>query len=100
MSEYKLSHGEAISIGMVLANKIAQKLGKQSKETGDRVKELIEKFNLPTELPKDMTIESLVDLMKKDKKRVGDKITYIIAPEMGKYEMIEMKPEELINLVK
>jgi len=99
MSEYKLSHGEAISIGMVLANKAAQKLGKQSKETGDRIKELIEKFNLPTELPEDMTVESLVDLMKKDKKRIGDKITFIMVPEMGKYEMLEMKPEELVELV-
>jgi 3-dehydroquinate synthase len=100
MSEYKLSHGEAISIGMVLANKVAQKLGKQTKETGDKIRDLLKKYNLPTEMPKDMTVENLVDLMKKDKKRTGDKITYVIAPEMGKYEMMEMKPEELVELAK
>jgi 3-dehydroquinate synthase len=99
MSGYRLLHGEAISIGMALANKAARKLGRQSKETGDRIEHLIKKFNLPTEMPGRMSVESLIDLMEKDKKRIGGKITFIIAPGMGKYEMIQLSPEKLVELV-
>ena len=99
MSEYKLLHGEAISIGMTLANKVAQKLDKQTEETGKKIEEMLKKFKLPYEMPSGFEIEDLVELMKKDKKRTGDKITYVIVPEMGKYEMVEIKPEELIELV-
>ncbi|MBU0577202.1 3-dehydroquinate synthase [Patescibacteria group bacterium] len=100
MSDYDLTHGEAISIGMVLANKVAQNLGKQEKETDNQMRKLFEKFKLPSEIPSRINIEDLVSLMKKDKKVYGDKITYIIAPEMGKYEMLELSAEELVDLAK
>jgi 3-dehydroquinate synthase len=99
ISEYKLFHGEAISIGMTLANKVAQKLGKQTEETGKKIEEMLKKFKLPYEMPSGIQINDLVELMKKDKKRHGDKITFIISTDIGKYEMLELSPEELIELV-
>lgn len=99
-ADYNLYHGEAISIGMVLASKVAQKLGKQEVETGEKIVELLKKFKLPCEIPSGVKVEDLVELMKRDKKRHGDKITFIIAPEIGKYEMLELTAEELVKLAK
>ncbi len=99
-SEYKLMHGEAISIGMVISNKIAQKLGKQKPETGKQIVDLLKKFKLPYEMPTGFKVEDLVELIKKDKKKHDGKITFIIAPEMGRFEMIEFTPEELVKLAK
>ncbi len=96
--DFKLTHDQAISIGMVLSNKVAQNLGKQDKEVGEKIKAALEQFALPTELPSELTLESLVELMKKDKKRTGDIINYVIATELGKSEILPMKPEELIKL--
>jgi 3-dehydroquinate synthase len=99
-SEYRLMHGEAVSIGMVIANKIAQKLGKQKPETGKKIEDLLKKFKLPCEMPTGFKVEDLVELIKRDKKKHDGKISFIIAPEMGKFEMIDFTPEELVKLAK
>ena len=98
--DYKISHDHAISIGMVLANRVAQNLDKQDKEVGDKIKATLEQFGLPTELPSDLQLNQLVELIKKDKKRVADIINYVIVPKLGKAEILPMKPEELVKLAK
>jgi 3-dehydroquinate synthase len=100
ISDYKLMHGEAVSIGIMIANKIAQKLGKQKPETGKQIEDLLKKFKLPCEIPTGFKIEDLVELIKKDKKKHDGKITFIIAPEMGKFEMIDFTPEDLVKLAR
>ena len=97
-TDYKVSHDHAISIGMVLANKVAQNLNKQKSEVGDKIKATLGQFGLPTELPSELKIDDLVELIKKDKKRHADIIHYVIVPELGKAEIIPMKPEELVKL--
>lgn len=96
--DFKLSHDRSISIGMVLANKVAQNLGKQSKEVGDKIKTTLRQFNLPVDLPSDLQLDPLLELIKKDKKRKGDKISFVIVTELGKTEIIPMKPKELVQL--
>ena len=100
MSDYDLLHGEAVAIGMMLANKVAQKLGKQTEETGKKIEELLKKWKLPCEIPSGIKVEDLVDLIKKDKKKSGDKISFIIATEIGKWEIVDLSVEELVDLVK
>lgn len=100
MSNYDLLHGEAIAIGMMLSNKVAQKLGKQTKETGKKIEELLKKWKLPCEIPNGIKVDELIDLIKKDKKKTGDKISFIIVPEMGENEIVELSAEELVELVK
>ena len=99
-TDYKVSHDHAISIGMVLANKVAQNLGKQDKKVGDKIKATLEQFGLPIELPSELKIDDLVELIKKDKKRSADIIHYVIVPELGKAEIVPLKPEELVKLAK
>ena len=99
-SDYKITHDEAISIGMVISNKIAQKLGKQDLKTAEKIKSALIKFNLPTELPKGITIKNLRDLIKKDKKRAEDKISFIIVPCLGSAEIIQLTVDEMIELAK
>jgi 3-dehydroquinate synthase len=49
LTEYKkYLHGEAVAIGMVMANELAVELNLLSKEEAQRVKTLLEKNNLPT----------------------------------------------------
>ena len=98
LSNYSLSHGEAISIGMMLANKVAGKLGKQAPDTAEEIEKLLKKFSLPTIMPDNIAPRDLIDAMKKDKKRLGDKISFIITPKIGKYEVVELSAEELEKL--
>ncbi len=95
---FKLHHDKAISIGMVLANQVAQNLGKQDAEVGNKIKNTLEEFGLPTELPAELTLNELANLIKKDKKRKGETIDFIVVTKLGKTEIIPLRPEELIQL--
>lgn len=100
LSKYKLSHGEAISIGMVLANKIAQKLGKQTKQQGDEIEKMLKKYDLPTELPKNIKLEAMIDMVYRDKKMDGEQVSFILSRGMGKHEIVKLTPKELMKLLR
>lgn len=99
-THYALTHGEAISVGMALSNRIAQKLGKQSKTIGEKIERTLTRAGLPTKLPKGITVNQLTGLIAKDKKRVGNQIAFIIVTEMGKPEMLKLTPKELVKLAR
>ncbi|MBN2096143.1 3-dehydroquinate synthase [Candidatus Peregrinibacteria bacterium] len=99
-ANYQITHDQAISIGMVLANKVAQNLGKQNPDVGDKIKRALDQFALPTALPTALQLNQLLEYIKKDKKRTGDIINYVIVTGLGKSEIIPMKPEELVKLAK
>lgn len=96
--DLKISHDHAISIGMVLANKVAQNLGKQNTSIGEKIKATLEQFGLPTKLPKGIKIADLAKWIKKDKKRRGNLIDFVIVPKLGKAVIVPLKPEELVEL--
>lgn len=100
LSHYRLSHGEAISIGMTLANKIAQKLGKLTKKQGERIAAMFKKYDLPTKLPKSIKVKDMIDMVYRDKKMDGQKVTFILSRGMGKHEMVQLSPDELKKLLK
>lgn len=79
LSNYRLLHGHAISIGMVIANKIAVKDGILKKEDADKIKKLLKSAKLPiTTLRK----PSNKDLLS-DKKKQGDYINFIFPTKIG-----------------
>lgn len=61
-------HGEAVATGMVLAAKLAHTRGDLSQDEVDRIVTLLKLYNLPTEIPTEMTAEQFLMHMRKDKK--------------------------------
>jgi 3-dehydroquinate synthase len=79
MSDYKLLHGFAVSIGMILANEMAVEKGFLSEKEAQRVKQLIKKADLPTFTMKKPSLED----MKNDKKNSKNAITFILPTAIG-----------------
>lgn len=79
LSGYKLLHGHAISIGMVLANKIAVEKNLLEKEEEKRIKNLLIKTGLPVSTMKKITIKDLLN----DKKTEGGFINLILPKSIG-----------------
>lgn len=77
----KYSHGEAITIGMVLMAKAAEKNGLCVSGVAKKIAECAEKFNLPTEC--DADIAELLKIAVSDKKRRGGKIDIILPKAIG-----------------
>jgi len=91
-----VKHGIAVSIGMVIASKISQKLGLLSKEevndieNGLKVAGLLTKFNIPK--------NDVIQAMHKDKKKDGDNIDFIALDGIGNAKIVPLKITELENL--
>ncbi len=79
-------HGEAVAIGMVMANELALKLGLISEDEVDRVKNLLIKHELPVAYEiKDS--ETFYNKFFLDKKSANDKIKFILPKGLGGFEM-------------
>ncbi|MEK6957525.1 MAG: 3-dehydroquinate synthase [archaeon] len=77
------SHGEAVSIGMAVENRIAVRLGLLQSEDECRISVLLHEFGLPTELP-DYEPEKILALTERDKKAVSGKVRYSLPIAIGK----------------
>lgn len=80
LSNYRLLHGYAISIGMNMINKIAVNKGILKKEEAERIRNLLKKTGLPTTTMLKVKKEDLLS----DKKRKGDLLYLVLAKKIGK----------------
>jgi len=88
-------HGEAVAIGMVMANETAVAMGLMSGEEAQRVKKLLEKYNLPTSyVIKD--IHSFYETFYLDKKSSDASVTFILPVGIGDVKITNTVEKELI----
>jgi len=91
-------HGEAVAIGIVMANDTAVALGWMSEEEAARVKALLERYELPTTYEiKD--VDSFYETFYLDKKSADSAITFIIPKSLGGVEITDAVEESLIKKV-
>jgi len=83
LSGYKLPHGEAISVGMTLEGEIACEMKLWNKNDLRRLVSLFDKAGLPTNLPKDIDIINIIDVMRLDKKSRGEVIEMALPSAIG-----------------
>ena len=77
-----VSHGEAVSAGMVLASALSRRRGYLSAKDAARIEALLHRLNLPTRFPGDSKI--LFDAIRKDKKRNGDNLNFVLVQGIGR----------------
>jgi 3-dehydroquinate synthase len=74
-------HGEAVSIGMVMAADYAVQLGLLNQSARDRLAQLLTNFQLPVRI--ELNHKDMVSAMKKDKKRQNDQMNMIFLDRIG-----------------
>jgi len=88
-------HGEAVSIGMVMANETAVKMNLMSADDVNRVKLLLQKYDLPTSYDvKDS--EKFYETFFLDKKSSDSSITFIIPHGIGGVEITDAVDKKLV----
>jgi len=88
-----LPHGEAISIGMMMAVTVSEMKGRVTPVAVQRLEALLEKFELPTGLEIDR--QRLLNALRKDKKRNRDKISFVLLNGIGDAVVEEFDLKEL-----
>ncbi len=84
----KFLHGEAISIGMNIAGKIAIEKGLWSQEELERQQILLKSYDLPTEIPK-IDKEEVLTILMGDKKVRDGKMRFILPKEIGAVDIYD-----------
>jgi 3-dehydroquinate synthase len=79
----KFLHGEALSLGIVAACTISIKKAGLPPRQRNEVVALLQRFELPTCLPKNFPREKIFNAVKFDKKFEGGKIRFVVTPEIG-----------------
>jgi len=79
---YHLSHGQAVSIGMVAACNLSEQIGELHFEEARRVVSLLAKYHLSVDIETDH--EQVFEILKMDKKRSADTIDFILLSEIGR----------------
>ena len=92
-TQYGLMHGEAVAIGMVFASHLSEELlGFMQHE---RLKKVIAKYALPTELSYDR--QKAFDVLRSDKKKEADFMNFILLEKIGKARIEKIPLKTLFN---
>jgi 3-dehydroquinate synthase len=86
-----MTHGEAISIGMIIEGKIALNLGVLDRGDFERLVILLRKAGLPTRLSKRPDLRMMIDTMKLDKKARDGNIEMVLPSKIGEMSDSEGK---------
>ena len=92
-----IPHGEAVSAGMVVATSLSEKRGHLPVKDAERITGLLKKLNLTTRPQVDL--ETVVDALRRDKKRKGDNIDFVLLQGIGHAVVERISIKELGAMV-
>ena len=78
----RYKHGEAVAIGMVVAARLAERLGLADARVGMRIRALVERTGLPADLPP-RSASALIRAMRQDKKVQNRRIHFVLPDRIG-----------------
>jgi 3-dehydroquinate synthase len=93
---YKLPHGHAVAIGMVIACMVSESY-KKFKSTG-MVISVIKKYGLP--VYQSFDAKKVLNVMRSDKKRIKDIINYVLLEKIGKAVVEPIPINDVANIIK
>lgn len=89
LSGYTLPHGQAVSIGLIAAARLAVALGCGDATLPGRLAALLERLGLPTSLP-DVEPAAIWEAMQSDKKRRGQKLRFVLPRRIGEVSVTDV----------
>lgn len=88
-------HGEAVSMGMVYAARRSEALGIAPAGVAERLRALLVRAGLPTELPP-FPRRAYLEALRVDKKRRDDRIRFVVLRGVGEADAVALRPEEIL----
>ena len=82
-SEYKLSHGEGVALGMIAAARLSTMMNYLPVEESDRIKSVIAKAGLPTTIDAAFAADEVIRRFRADKKKKDDVIHFVLIKKIG-----------------
>ena len=99
LSDFRLSHGESVAIGMAAAARMAVRLGMWSSEDEERQNALLRRLGLPVTIPQEMSADRITEVMGHDKKNAAGAITLVLPVKMGEVTCRQLTDTALIRQI-
>ena len=105
-SGFELLHGEAVAIGIIAAGLIEREMGLAQQERLNKVRKLLEKLGVPVILPSNLAENTLMDLIKRDKKAINKWPKFVLVEKIGQVHTrdgqyaVEVKPEIVTKILR
>lgn len=97
LSNFTVSHGQAVAIGMAIIAGTAAKYGICKIETLDKIQTILAKFGLPSTTV--YSAQALFEAALSDKKRQGGSVTLVVPEMIGKCILKPTPIDELKNFI-
>ena len=95
----KVMHGEAVAMGMVQISRVAEEKGLMPQGITDQIKDMCQKFGLPTDY-QPWQADQLYQALVHDKKARGSQIKLVLVPEIGSASIHQIPLEEMKEYLK
>ena len=82
--DYGMPHGSAVSVGMVLEARLGRELGVTAPGTEENLREVLESFGLPVELPQEIGPDEILAFCRTDKKARAGRTRFVLLKEAGR----------------
>ena len=101
LSNYAVPHGQAVSVGMLIANRISVGRKLLTEETCKRIEAIVTKVISVEIKPDYLDPDKITAVMKKDKKRQGEGLAAVIIEESLKLKLVfDILPTEVERALK
>lgn len=92
----EILHGEAVGMGMLLASRLAERMGRIDAEVTARQRRLLERLSVPTE-PPSLDPDRILETMMHDKKVEHGRLRFVLPSRLGHVELVGDVPEEHVR---
>lgn len=89
-------HGEAVSVGMVFASRLAGKIGMLENSDQKRIEQILVRAGLPVKIPGEISIPDIISCFYSDKKVLSGQITFVLPERIGRVRVVRDLPEREI----
>jgi 3-dehydroquinate synthase len=90
------THGEAVAIGMMAAAHISLEIGATDLDTVQSQECIIQRAGLPTAIPQSISSIEIIRQLKKDKKRIDERIRWVLPRKLGEVFLTEDVPSDVV----
>ncbi len=98
VSDFRIKHGNAVAIGMVVAARLSHRLGLLDEGGVKRLRHLIMQAGLSVEIP-DLGIEEIMQAMQHDKKVREGRVEFVLLKSIGDTVIADDVPPPLVKEV-
>jgi 3-dehydroquinate synthase len=100
MSQYTITHGEGVALGMIAAARLSEKMGYLESNEAKRIEALIRDAGLPGKIPETFSADNIIAALRMDKKKKGDMVRFVLLKKIGMPFIIgSIKPEMITAVI-